>query len=196
MNTFFGNRIRLALVAVAVVLAYGPALAEKPSWAGDGRNDARDGERYANRRDDRRQEDRYRENRREDRRADRRDDRRDMSHDNERRRDEYWGAREHRFHDDFRARVNVYYGEQFRRGHCPPGLARKHNGCVPPGHARRWEQGRSLPRDVVYAPLPRELLIQLPPPPLDHKYVRVASDVLLISVGTAIVVDAIEDIGR
>jgi hypothetical protein len=190
MNNFFRNRIRLVLVALAGVLAYGPALADKPSWAGGGRNDARDEERYADRRDDRREE------RRADRREDRRDYRHDRRYDDERRRDEYWGAREHRFHDDFRARVNVYYGEQFRHGHCPPGLARKHNGCVPPGHVRRWETGRPLPRDVVYAPLPRELLIQLPPPPLDHKYVRVASDVLLISVGTAMVVDAIEDIGR
>ena len=24
---------------------------------------------------------------------------------------------------------------------CPPGLAKKHNGCVPPGHAKRWNRG-------------------------------------------------------
>ena len=24
---------------------------------------------------------------------------------------------------------------------CSPGLAKKHNGCMPPGHARRWNRG-------------------------------------------------------
>ena len=26
-------------------------------------------------------------------------------------------------------------------GGCPPGLAKKHNGCRPPGHAKRWNRG-------------------------------------------------------
>ena len=30
-------------------------------------------------------------------------------------------------------------------GGCPPGLARWHNGCVPPGHARRYAVGYHLP---------------------------------------------------
>jgi hypothetical protein len=25
--------------------------------------------------------------------------------------------------------------------HCPPGLAKKHNGCMPPGHAKRYDRG-------------------------------------------------------
>jgi Ni/Co efflux regulator RcnB len=33
-------------------------------------------------------------------------------------------------------------------------------------------------------------------PPAGHKFVRVASDILLIAVGTSLVVDAIEDLGR
>jgi hypothetical protein len=174
-------------LTLLATLASGPALADKPSWAGGGRQD----DRY-DRRDDRRDD-------RHDRRDDRRDDRYDRRDDrrwDDRRRDEYWGSRDHRFHDDFRARIDVYYDREFRRGHCPPGLAKKHNGCMPPGQARHWERGRPLPRDVVYVPLPRELLVQLPPPPLHHEYVRVASDVLLIATGTAMVVDAIEDIGR
>ena len=24
---------------------------------------------------------------------------------------------------------------------CPPGLAKKHNGCMAPGHAKRWNRG-------------------------------------------------------
>jgi Ni/Co efflux regulator RcnB len=33
-------------------------------------------------------------------------------------------------------------------------------------------------------------------PPEGHKFVRVASDILLIAIGTSLVVDAIEDLGR
>src|SRR5215475_439669 len=32
-----------------------------------------------------------------------------------------------------RGYVRSYYEEEFRGGHCPPGLAKKHNGCMPPG---------------------------------------------------------------
>lgn len=180
--------IRLATLAGLAALVAAPTFADKPSWAGGNRQEARD-----DRRDDNRDDRRY--DRRDDRRYDRRDDRRDDRWD-DRRRDDYWRSRDMRFHDDFRARIDVYYDRQFQRGHCPPGLAKKHNGCMPPGQARKWHRGQPLPRDVVYAPLPRELLVQLPPPPLHHEYVRVASDVLLIATGTAMVVDAIEDIGQ
>lgn len=36
--------------------------------------------------------------------------------------------------------VSDRYGRLYAldaRGSCPPGLARKHNGCMPPGHAKR-----------------------------------------------------------
>lgn len=167
--------VRLTALALLAALCSGAALADK-----GGRHEGRD--RY----DDRRYEDR-------DRHDDRYDDRRDRRGGY---RDDYWHGRDVRFHDDMRVRIDVYYDSQFRRGHCPPGLKKKGHGCVPPGHARRWERGRPLPRDVVYAPLPRDLVIQLPPPPLHHEYVRVASDILLIATGTAMVVDAIEDLGR
>ena len=47
-----------------------------------------------------------------------------------------------------------YRGERERYGYrsgyrgCPPGLARKHNGCRAPGQARnyRWNRGERLPR--------------------------------------------------
>jgi hypothetical protein len=59
-----------------------------------------------------------------------------------------------------------------------------------------WERGRPLPRGVVYYDLPPTVIGHLPPPPPHHRYVRVASDILLITVGTAMVIDAIEDLGR
>lgn len=92
--------------------------------------------------------------------------------------------------------VRDYYAREYRGGHCPPGLAKKHNGCMPPGQAKKWHRGRPLPRDVVYYDLPPQLVVQLGVPPAGHKFVRVASDILLIAVGTGMVVDAIDDLGR
>lgn len=101
-----------------------------------------------------------------------------------------------RFDDHARGAIHGYYGERFRRGDCPPGLARKHSGCVPPGQARLWQRGYPLPPGIAYYSLPPGLLGRLPPPPPGHRYVRVASDILLIAIGSALVIDAIEDIGR
>ena len=100
------------------------------------------------------------------------------------------------FDDHQRAVVREYYEDSFRHGRCPPGLAKKHNGCMPPGQAKKWQMGRPLPRDVVYYDLPPRVVVSLGVPPAGHKYVRVASDILLIAVGTGMVVDAIDDLGR
>jgi len=100
------------------------------------------------------------------------------------------------FDDHRRNVINNYYAEQFRAGHCPSGLAKKHNGCMPPGQAKRWQLGKPLPGDVIFHNLPDEVVVQLGPPPIHHRYVRVANDILMIAVGTGMVVDAIEDIGR
>ena len=87
------------------------------------------------------------------------------------------------------------YGPQVAKGNCPPGLAKKANGCLPPGQARPWAIGRPLPADVVLYPVPMELQRRLGPPPAGYKYVRAASDILLIAIGTSMVIDAIEDLG-
>ena len=42
------------------------------------------------------------------------------------------------FGDRHRAAIRDYYDHQYRSGHCPPGLAKKHNGCMPPGQAKKW----------------------------------------------------------
>ena len=90
--------------------------------------------------------------------------------------------------------VRDYYGGQVAKGKCPPGLAKKGNGCQPPGQAKQWQKGRALGSDVRYYDIPNELRIRLPAPPLNHKYVQLGTDLLLIAVGTAIVVDAINGI--
>jgi len=80
------------------------------------------------------------------------------------------------------------------RGNAPPGLAKKHNGCMPPGQAKKWVLGKPLPAGVVYYSLPRKILVELGPPPPNHKYVRVAQDILLLATGTGMVVDAIDNL--
>jgi hypothetical protein len=99
-----------------------------------------------------------------------------------------------RFEERDRIVVHDYYAGA---GRCPPGLAKKHNGCLPPGQAKkRWALGRPLPRDVIFYDLPPALVVQLRPAPAGYRYVRVASDILMIAAGTGLVAAAIEDLGR
>lgn len=125
------------------------------------------------------------------------DDRRDNRDDRYYRDDRYRGGPsiEIYFGDSHRSVIHDYYGPQFSSGHCPPGLAKKRNGCVPPGQAKKWQQGRPLPAGIIYFDLPRDLAYRMPPPPRGHRYVRVGSDILLITIGGSLVVDAIVDIG-
>ena len=95
------------------------------------------------------------------------------------------------FNDGHRRHVHQWYDERYRAGRCPPGLAKKHNGCMPPGHARRWAVGRALPAGVVYYAVPQPLMLQLGAAPSGYGYVRVAGDVLLMNLGTRVVIDAV-----
>jgi Ni/Co efflux regulator RcnB len=158
----------LALL-VAGMLAVAPALADKPSWAGEDKGGKHE-----------------------------REDRQNGDGEQGRNRDaksSQDGQARH-FEDRHRVAVNEYYTEQFRQGRCPPGLAKKHDGCMPPGQAKRWNIGQPLPKDVTYYTVPPAVVVQLGPPPAGHRYVRVASDILLIAAGTGMVVDAIQNLGR
>lgn len=100
------------------------------------------------------------------------------------------------FSDQQRDAARIYYAQPEQRGYCPPGLRKKSHDCLPPGQARAWQRGQPLPSSVVYYSLPRSMEITLGPPPTGHRYVRVASDILLLAIGTGLVVDAMEDIVR
>ncbi len=159
----------LALL-LSAALAAGPAMAEKPSWAGGGKADK--SEKGGGKGGDNRSE-----------RSDRND------------RGDRGGKHAAHFEDRHRTAVRAYYGEQFRAGRCPPGLAKKHNGCMPPGQARKWQIGHRLPGDVIFYSVPQHLVVQLGQPPAGHRYVRVASDILLMAIGTGMIIDAIQDLG-
>ena len=91
--------------------------------------------------------------------------------------------------------IRGYYTGNKRAGGCPPGLARKGNGCQPPGQAKKWRIGAPLPADVGYYDLPPALIHELGRPPEGHKIVRVGTDLLLIAIGSQMVVEALDDLG-
>ena len=90
--------------------------------------------------------------------------------------------------------VQNYYSTRYSGKRCPPGLAKKHNGCQPPGQVKPWTTGQPLPGAVVVYPLPAAVINQLGTAPQGYRYVRVANDLLLIAIGTGMVIDAIEDL--
>jgi len=97
--------------------------------------------------------------------------------------------------DRDRNTVYSYYRTEYGAGHCPPGLAKKNNGCLPPGQAKKmWAIGRPLPAGVYYEQLPPVLLGRLSPAPAGYQYVRVASDILMLAVGTRMVAASLADL--
>lgn len=94
-----------------------------------------------------------------------------------------------------RGAVYSYYRTEYATAGCPPGLAKKNNGCLPPGQAKKmWAMGQPLPAAVVFYPLPGVLLAQLSPAPSGYQYVRVANDILLMAIGTRLIAGAIADL--
>jgi Ni/Co efflux regulator RcnB len=163
----------LLLVVITGILVLAPAIGAQPPWAGGGKGE----------------KDEQKGNREKQKSEKGDSDNRSSRDASTVRRGEYFG-------DQHRVVVQNYYHEQFRTGRCPPGLAKKGNGCMPPGQAKKWAIGRPLPRDVIFYEVPRELVVQIGSPPAGYRYARVANDILLIAVGTGMVIDAIQDLGR
>ena len=157
----------LVIIAVAMISS-DPAIADKPSWAGGGKQEKHKQKEQQGNSGDKSHHEKAQ--------ADFNDD-------------SY-------FIDQHRMLIHDYYVHAYQTGHCPKGLAKKHNGCMPPGQAKKWAIGLPLPRDVVYYDLPSALANNIGPPPNGYRFVRVASDILMINSGTRMVVDAINDLGR
>jgi hypothetical protein len=97
--------------------------------------------------------------------------------------------------DRDRVVVYQYYRTEFSAGRCPPGLAKKGNGCLPPGQAKKlWVIGQPLPPAVVYQPVPPVVVEQLAPIPPGYEYVRVDDDVLLMNKANRLVADVVNDL--
>ena len=59
------------------------------------------------------------------------------------------------------AAVPSHYSSAFASANCPPGLAKKHNGCMPPGQAKKIWPMSYAPVVPAHYP-PRGLTINIP----------------------------------
>ncbi|MFZ5618784.1 MAG: hypothetical protein ACOZAA_15830 [Pseudomonadota bacterium] len=83
--------------------------------------------------------------------------------------------------------VRDYYGSN-----CPPGLAKKNNGCLPPGQAKkRYAIGRRVPDGVNIEILPNEVIVRLPGLPSGYGYRMVDGDLVIVALATLVVLDAV-----
>ncbi len=96
------------------------------------------------------------------------------------------------FNDQQRNSVRSYYAKQYGDGRrCPPGLAKKNNGCMPPGQARNWAVGQPIPRGVTVYSVPQPVIGYLAPAPYGYRYVRIGGDIVLVQTQNNLIVDVI-----
>jgi Ni/Co efflux regulator RcnB len=100
------------------------------------------------------------------------------------------------FNDQQRVYVREYYTQHYggsaRR--CPPGLAKKNNGCMPPGQAKKWDVGQRIPAGVQVYSVPQPVIVHLRPAPYGYRYVRIGGDIVLVQTQTNLIVDIIHAI--
>jgi Ni/Co efflux regulator RcnB len=97
------------------------------------------------------------------------------------------------FNDQQRSFARDYYGQHYGHGHsCPPGLAKKNNGCLPPGQARKWDVGQPIPRGVAVYSVPQPVLVHLPPAPYGYRYARIGGDIVLVQQQNNVIIDIIQ----
>jgi len=101
------------------------------------------------------------------------------------------GDRRVYFQDGDREVVRSYYHQCYNDG-CPTGLVRSGDDCLTQGQAhRRWEFNQRLEREVVIAPVPRELQRRLSRPRYGYRYGMVDGDIVQYDPKTRLVYDAI-----
>lgn len=161
----------LTAVGLALSIMAGSALADKPYWAEGHQKHSKYDDRY-DKKQYKKDQKKYRKNKR--------------KHD----------AAHYRFSKHDRQAIYSYFAEQHSHRNCPPGLAKKSNGCQPPGQYKKWQKGQALGKHTRYYELPSELRYHMSRPRDGYRYVRVDNDVLLVDIVTNVVIDAIENILR
>ncbi|MFC5498898.1 DUF1236 domain-containing protein [Caenimonas terrae] len=181
MSRFFPLAGRILALAIVSLFLAGPSLADDDYGNGKGKG---------NKHGDKHSEKAERQADRQERKGDHQEAKRDKHRD----RDDVQVG--HYFNDHQREAVRGYYGQQYGDGRrCPPGLAKKNNGCMPPGQVR-YAVGQPLPRTVPVYQVPQPVIVQLPVAPPGYRYVRVGNDILLVSPQSQMVVDAISGLLR
>ena len=172
--THSSNGRHLIALAIASLLITGPAFSK-----GKGDDDERGGNKHGQK-DERKaekQEDKA------ERKAEKREEKRE-------REDIKQGAF---FNDQQRTFAREYYTTTYRDGkRCPPGLAKKNNGCLPPGQVRNWAVGQPVPRNVIVYSVAQPVIRMLPPAPAGYRYARIGGDIVLVQQQNNIIVDIIQ----
>ncbi len=163
--TNFKNSLSIAALAIASLLVAGSAIAKK-----DG-DDHDKGDKHSEKQE-----------RKEDKRAEKAEkrDREDIKQ----------GGY---FNDQQRTFARQYYTTTYRDGkRCPPGLAKKNNGCLPPGQVRNWAVGQPVPANVTVYSVAQPVIRMLPPAPFGYRYARLGGDIVLVQQQNNIIVDIIQ----
>lgn len=95
-----------------------------------------------------------------------------------------------KFSGDERDEIAQYFhSHPSAREQLPPGLAKKNK--IPPGWQKKIGVGQRVPDDIwaYRVPLPHEILVKLPPPPLGVIHVRIQDHVLKVVEKTHEVLD-------
>ena len=172
--TYSSNSSRIVALALASLFIAGPVFAkDKGDGDGEGRG------KHSQKREDK-----------EDKRADKEDRREDKRAEKRERKDIQQGTY---FNDQQRTYVREYYSTNYNDGkRCPPGLAKKNNGCMPPGQARNWVVGQPVPRGVTVYSVAQPVIRMLPPAPYGYRYARIGGDIVLVQQQNNIIVDIIQ----
>lgn len=94
----------------------------------------------------------------------------------------------HGIHDSDAYIIRKYLTDNHHR-RCPPGLAKKRNGCLPPGIAKKYAVGQVL-NDGIWSPVPEALRLRLNPRP-GHYYALIDNDVVLVAEASKKIIDAV-----
>ena len=97
------------------------------------------------------------------------------------------------FNDQQRTSAREYYTTTYKDGkRCPPGLAKKKNGCLPPGQVRNLDVGQPVPTNVTVYSVAQPVIRMLPPAPIGYRYSRIGNDIVLIQQQNNVIVDIIQ----
>ena len=175
--TYSLNSSRIIALAIASLFVAGPVFAKDKGGGDDDHGNGRG--KHSQKHEDK-----------EDKRADKREDKAEKRAEKRERKDIQQGAY---FNDQQRVFAREYYTTNYGTAKkCPPGLAKKNNGCMPPGQVRNWVVGQPVPRGVTVYPVAQPVIRMLPPAPYGYRYARIGGDIVLVQQQNNVIVDIIQ----
>ena len=168
--TNFKNSLSIVALAIASLLMAGSAIAKK-----DGDDQDKGGNKHGQKYESKNEK---------------REDKAEKKAEKRQREDIKQGAY---FNDQQRTFARQYYTTTYSNGkRCPPGLAKKNNGCLPPGQVRNLAVGQPVPTNVTVYSVAQPVIRMLPPAPVGYRYARIGGDIVLVQQQNNIIVDIIQ----